>query len=180
MSVANPLNWGGGVGTLHGQLLQRGALQRRRSFQCDQSSGCALACFAAPHEAHAGSRGRCNALRPVCLVGIQLSFRAMGDAAWRSVVSRRGRCSPCAPPLCGVWALPSHLSICRHGCSHGHRARVRVVWPRLCVDLLGCRCARSAAHGRFAGAVALVLGYRRLAHVCALLAGWSLHERSAT
>ncbi|MNQ70004.1 hypothetical protein D3C85_846260 [compost metagenome] len=74
MSVANPLNWGGGVGTLHGQLLQRGALQRRRSFQCDQSSGCALACFAAPHEAHAGSRGRCNALRPVCLVGIQLSL----------------------------------------------------------------------------------------------------------
>lgn len=32
VSVANPLNWGGGVGTLHGQLLQRGALQTPQEF----------------------------------------------------------------------------------------------------------------------------------------------------
>lgn len=32
VSVANPLNWGGGVDTLHGQLLQRGALQTPQEF----------------------------------------------------------------------------------------------------------------------------------------------------
>jgi len=32
VSVANPLNWGGGVGTLHGQLLQRGASQASQEF----------------------------------------------------------------------------------------------------------------------------------------------------